>query len=393
MTVDAAAHALRVAGVSKAFGDAVALDAVDLSVAAGSIIAILGPSGCGKTTLLRVVAGLESPDVGTVEIGGTLVAAPGVDVPTERRRVGVVFQHGALFPHLDVASNIAYGLPRGRRRHRRGEALDPRVAELLGLVGLDGFADRSIDTLSGGEAQRVALARALAPDPTLVLMDEPFASLDAQLRQRLRRDVAAVVRAAGATVVMVTHDRDEAFSVADEVVLLRRGAVVQQGPPRALYGRPIDAWSARFLGDVNLVAGRRDGATATTTLGVIPIVANSTGASGHVVVRPEELVVDATPDPTGAGVVTAEEYLGATTSVEVRLADGETVRVRSGGEAIGVGASVTVRRVATEAATWLPLAAPTSDGDEGAGSGHGDREAGDGDPRPVERDAVPDPHD
>ncbi|MBC7373654.1 MAG: ABC transporter ATP-binding protein, partial [Frankiales bacterium] len=224
--------ALRVRGLSKAFGAPV-LNGLDLDVVAGSLVALLGPSGCGKTTLLRLVAGFEPTDAGTVEVGGQLVAGPGCHVAPERRRVGIVPQEGALFPHLSVHDNVAFGLTRAQRRGTRPD-------EVLELVGLAELGRRMPHELSGGQQQRVALARALAPRPSLVLLDEPFSALDAGLRATVRAEVRASLQAAGAAAVLVTHDQQEALSVADVVAVVRDGQVVQAGDPWSVYAQPAD---------------------------------------------------------------------------------------------------------------------------------------------------------
>lgn len=353
--------AVALRGLTKSFGTTEVLRELDLDVSTGSVTALLGPSGCGKTTVLRIVAGLESPDRGTVSIAGAVVSGPGTHVETEHRRIGMIFQNGALFPHLTVARNVGYGLERSQRRG------GPRVDEMLELVGLAGFGERSPDSLSGGQAQRVALARALAPAPSVVLMDEPFSNLDAVLRARLRREVADVVRAAGVTVLLVTHDRDEAFSLADRVAVMRDGRIVQAGAPRDLYRRPADRWVAAFVGDVNLLpASRRPGdpGSADTVLGAVPITDAGDGESpaeggesGEVVIRPEDLEVSPTGTVDGrSGVLVAEEYLGDATMLDVRI-DEILLRVLARGDAVGtiaVGSTVGVRRRGDVApAMWL----------------------------------------
>ena len=211
----------------KSFGEARAVNGFSLEVGEGETVAIVGPSGCGKTTTLRLIAGFERPDSGTIAVGGRVLAGPGVFVPPEKRRIGVVFQDYALFPHFDVAGNVAYGLGRGASRGR--------VSEVLDLVGLGEVADRSTDELSGGQQQRVALARALAPAPDLILLDEPFSNLDASLREQVRGEVRRILQAQGVTSVFVTHDQEEALSLADTVAVVNEGRVEQVGTPEEVY--------------------------------------------------------------------------------------------------------------------------------------------------------------
>ena len=240
---------LRVAGAAKAFGSQPVLHDVDLLVPAGSFTAILGSSGSGKTTLLRIIAGFERLDGGVVRLGGEIVDDAGrMFVPSEQRRIGYVPQEGALFPHLSVGRNVAFGLPRGSGRAGR-------VDDLLALVGLSGYRRRFPHQLSGGQQQRVALARALAIGPEIVLLDEPFSSLDAAMRASVRADVLSVLRRAGTTSILVTHDQDEALSMADQVAVLRGGVIAQLGSPADLYRRPRDVELAQFLGESNVVDG------------------------------------------------------------------------------------------------------------------------------------------
>ncbi|MGA3151071.1 MAG: ABC transporter ATP-binding protein [Streptosporangiaceae bacterium] len=276
---------LAVTGVHKAFGDHPVLTGVDLDVPAGSLTAILGPSGSGKTTLLRVLAGFEHADSGTVRIGATVADGPGAFVPPERRRIGYVPQEGSLFPHLNVAANVSFGLP---ARERRG----PGTEALLESVGLAGLGRRYPHQLSGGQQQRVALARALAIQPTVVLLDEPFASLDAHLRASVRADVREIFRASGATAVLVTHDQDEALSMADRVAVLRDGRIAQCAAPQELYACPADADVARFIGDANLIDGICDGGGVDTMFGRLPLEpAVPSPGPVTVLVRPEQLVL------------------------------------------------------------------------------------------------------
>ena len=237
-------------GVTKTYGPTRVLEGVDLDVPARSITTVLGPSGCGKTTLLRIIAGFTDPDAGTVTFGTSTVVGAGRVVPPQRRHVGYVPQEGALFPHLDVAANITFGLPRGQRR------ATARVDELLALVGLDDALRRRYPhELSGGQQQRVALARALAPRPALVLLDEPFSSLDAGLREGTARAVVAALRAADTTAVLVTHDQSEALSLSDQVAVMRAGRLAQIDNPAALYRSPVDVGVATFVGGAVLLPG------------------------------------------------------------------------------------------------------------------------------------------
>jgi iron(III) transport system ATP-binding protein len=277
---------LAVTGLHKAFGAHPVLTGLDLEVPAGSLTAILGPSGSGKTTLLRLLAGFERADAGTVTIGDTLVDGPGVHLAPERRRLGYVPQEGSLFPHLTVEGNVGFGLS---SRERRGG----RTAQRLESVGLEGLAKRYPHQLSGGQQQRVALARALAIQPALVLLDEPFASLDAHLRASVRADVQQVFRAAGTTAVLVTHDQDEALSTADRVAVLRDGKIAQCAAPQDLYARPVDADLARFIGDANLLEGILGAGVVETILGRLPVESNGSAAPSAgpvtVLIRPEQV--------------------------------------------------------------------------------------------------------
>ncbi len=230
------------------YGDIAAVDHVDLCVPKGSVLAVLGPSGCGKSSLLRAVAGLERAASGSVSYDGQDVSR----VPVHRRGFALMFQDGQLFPHLDVGANIAY--PLRLRRVRQGPRM-ARVQELLTLVGLEGYDERPVGTLSGGERQRVALARALAVEPRLLLLDEPLSALDRGLRERLAVDLRDILRAAGVTAVLVTHDHDEAFTVADRMAVMRDGSIVQDGTLEQVWGHPADAWTARFLGYASVVEG------------------------------------------------------------------------------------------------------------------------------------------
>ncbi|HET8640919.1 MAG TPA: ABC transporter ATP-binding protein [Pseudonocardiaceae bacterium] len=307
---------LIVRGLTKSFGALSVLRGVDLTVPQGSLAAVLGPSGCGKTTLLRIVAGFDNPDAGEVVVGGRPVAGRGRPVPPERRSVGVVPQEGALFPHLSVAANVGFGLPRGRSSRAR-------VDEMLELVGLGGLGSRMPNELSGGQQQRVAVARALAPAPALVLLDEPFSALDTGLRAAVREDVRVALHSANATAVLVTHDQQEALSMATLVAVLQGGRIVQAAPPADLYTRPADLDVASFVGEAVVLPAtlRRDG-TAECTLGAVPVAGGShaDATTGTVLLRPEQIVLG----PAGTGVparVTGVHFYGHDTLVELAVRD------------------------------------------------------------------------
>ena len=280
--------------VSYSFGTVHAVDGVDLLVPQGSLTAVLGPSGCGKTTLLRLVAGFLAPHAGTIAFDDRTVAGPGTSIPPQQRRVGYVPQEGALFPHLDVAANIGFGLPRAQRGSER-------VAEMLDLLELPrAYAERAPHELSGGQQQRVALARALAPAPTVVLRDEPFSSLDASLRVSTGRAVARALHATGTTAVLVTHDQDEALSLADQVAVMRHGRLVQADRPRDLYRTPADAGVAQFVGGAAILPATVTGGVARCALGDAPVNGTVADGEAEVVIRPEQVTI--TPGRSGARV-------------------------------------------------------------------------------------------
>ncbi|KXO87656.1 sugar ABC transporter [Tsukamurella pulmonis] len=318
---------LALRGLTKRYGADTVLRDVDLTVPAGSITAVVGPSGSGKTTLLRLVAGFARPDAGSVRLGGDELASGAAWVAAHRRGVGYVAQDGALFPHLSVARNIAFGLGASLPVRRRAAA--GRVAELLETVSLDpALARRYPHELSGGQQQRVALARALAGSPRIMLLDESFSALDAGLRVATRAAVAEVLGAAGITTVLVTHDQAEALSFADQVAVLRDGALAQVGPPARVYARPASESVARFLGDVVVLDGALDGAAAETVLGWIPVAgADGAVAPGPVplLLRPEQIRI------AGEGVpatVVRVEFFGPDATVTLTLADGTGIEIR-----------------------------------------------------------------
>ena len=312
---------VRMRGLSKSFGSVRAVRELNLDIEPGELLAVLGPSGCGKTTLLRMIAGFEQPDAGCVVVSDEVVAGPGRMVPPEKRKVGMVFQDYALFPHLTVEGNVAFGLTTRPREEREGT-----TRRTLELVGLQHKATCPVYELSGGERQRVALARALAPGPELVLLDEPFSNLDATLRGGLRREVELILRDAEATALLVTHDQEEALSLADRVAVMRDGQIVQVGPPVEVYGSPATRWAAQFVGEVNVLSGVARGTGVETELGVFDLRRPATG-SVHVAVRPEQLELS-TRDGGGNAEVVSREFRGHDVLYRLRHEGGKTLLVQ-----------------------------------------------------------------
>ncbi|HMO07752.1 MAG TPA: ABC transporter ATP-binding protein [Paracoccaceae bacterium] len=311
-------------GLVRRFNGLAVVDGVSLRVAPGQVTCLLGPSGCGKSTTLRMIAGGERPDAGTVSIDGRVVCGPGTYLPPEARGVGLMFQDFALFPHLTVAANIAFGL-KGDRALR-----DARVGELLERVNLKGYATKHPHELSGGEQQRVALARALAPRPRVMLMDEPFSGLDNRLRDGIRDVTLDILKDEGAAVVLVTHEPDEALRMADEIVLMRGGKIVQQGSPYNVYNAPADKAAAAFFSDINVIRGISRGALTDTPFGAFLTPGHADGAEVDIVIRPQHLKIDFDrggrgPNPTpqdgtpAAGSVLRARYLGRESLVEFRM--------------------------------------------------------------------------
>jgi len=305
---------ISVEAVSVSFGDTVALDGFSLDVPTGSLLALVGPSGCGKTTALRVIAGFQHPDSGSVNIRNSVVVGDGKNVPPEKRNVGMVFQDYALFPHVSVAENVGYGV--------RGADRVQRVHDVLRLVGLENHGERFPHELSGGEQQRVALARALAPAPDVVLLDEPFSNLDAPQREQMRRELRRILKGAGATAVFVTHDQAEALAIADVIAVMRDGKIVQSGIPDDVYAEPVSPWVARFLGDAILFGGTVENGAVSTVLG--PIASGlPSGSPAEVMIRPEWISPRVSDD--GPGRVVDREFYGHDQLVEIELTGGETI--------------------------------------------------------------------
>lgn len=315
---------LDVAGLTRAFGGRPVVDDVSLHVAAGQVTCLLGPSGCGKSTTLRMIAGVEQPDTGTISIDGQHVCGPAVSLPPEARSVGLMFQDFALFPHLSVAQNVAFGLTGDKSAKAR------RVGELLERVNLAGYGDKHPHQLSGGEQQRVALARALAPRPRVMLMDEPFSGLDNRLRDGIRDATLDLLKEEGTAVLLVTHEPDEAMRMADEIALMRGGRIVQRGAPYNIYNAPVDKAAAAFFSDINVIRGTSRGALTDTPFGAFLTPGHADGAEVEIVIRPQHLKIDFDrggrgPNPTVAdgtparGLVQRARYLGRESLVEFRM--------------------------------------------------------------------------
>ncbi len=320
---------LTVQSLTRRFGATRVVDDLSLSVAAGQVACLLGPSGCGKSTTLRMIAGVEPADAGIIAIDGTPVQDATTFTPPERRGVGLMFQDFALFPHLTVAQNVAFGLT-GDKAARAA-----RVGEMLGRVNLAGFGPKYPHMLSGGEQQRVALARALAPRPRVMLMDEPFSGLDNRLRDGIRDTTLDVLKEEGAAVLLVTHEPDEALRMGDEILLMRGGRIVQRGAPYNIYNAPVDRAAAAFFSDINVIRGTSRGALTATPFGDFLTPGHADGAEVDIVIRPQHLKIDLDrggrgPDPTpkdgtpARGTVVRARFLGHESLVEFAMDFGGT---------------------------------------------------------------------
>ena len=308
--------AVRCEGLVKTFSDAGALNGLSLDVVKGEILALIGPSGCGKTTLLRLITGVSKPDAGSIEVGGRVMVSSERFVPPEFRRVGMVFQNYALFPHLSVAANIAYGL--------HGADKDDQVSAMLQLVGLSGYADRMPNELSGGEQQRVALARAMGPRPDVLLLDEPFSNLDSGQRVHVRNEVRAILRMSGATAIFVTHHQEEALFMGDRIAVQHQGSIQQVGNPGDVFGNPATRFVATFMGETDFLPGEVTAEGVQTEIGLLqsthPV---SVGDQVEVAVRADDVRI--APDPTSAAIVLTREYRGMVNVYRVRLPSGRFI--------------------------------------------------------------------
>jgi iron(III) transport system ATP-binding protein len=320
---DRAPAALRCVNLSKRFGSELVVKHVDLAAGPGEFVALLGRSGCGKTTTLRMIAGLEVPDGGAIAINGHCVVDDGVWVPPEQRRVGMVFQDAALFPHLSVGKNVGFGLARGDDRRSL-------VAEALARVGLSGYEQRMPHELSGGQQQRVALARALAPMPEIILLDEPFSNLDAGLRVSVRSEVREILAQVKTTAILVTHDQEEALSLADRVAVMANGAIVQDATPEELYHRPASKAIGMFVGDAQFIPGEGIGRRVRCELGDLPAHGQAEGPV-EVMLRPEQLRLALESDAISANAtVLSRLFFGHDQLMRIELDSGSRLNARLG---------------------------------------------------------------
>jgi iron(III) transport system ATP-binding protein len=346
---------LELDGVSKSYGSERVIEDLSLSVYEGEILTLLGPSGCGKTTTLRLIAGLERPNGGEVSLNGTAVSGPDRFVEPEDRGIGVVFQEFALFPHLTAAENVAFGID-----DWDADAREERVDELLDLVGLDAQRDSYPDELSGGQQQRVALARSLAPEPEVLLLDEPFSNLDVDLRVKMREEVRRILKETGVTAVSVTHDQEEALSISDRVAVMNDGRIEQVGDPEGVFQQPESRFVAGFLGHASFLPGYVHDGEVTTGLGPIPRDQINGLASTYdrtridVLVRPDD--IRAIPvDGDADGRVVSRRYLGPTVLYEVHLNDDTVVQcMHNHDETIPLDTEVRIELDADHDLAWFP---------------------------------------
>jgi iron(III) transport system ATP-binding protein len=312
-----------------------AVDRVSLELARGEVLGLVGPSGCGKTTLLRIIAGFESLQAGIVEIDGQRVAGNGRWIAPEQRQVGIVFQDHALFPHLNVIQNIAFGLHSDAVRRRDKAALHSRqqqITAMLDLIGLEGLEYRYPHELSGGQQQRVALARALAPQPRLLLLDEPLSNLDMQTRLRLRQEVRDILKATGTSAVFVTHDQQEALAIADSIAIMHQGQLEQIGNPEHIYSQPVSRFVATFMNQMNILPAQRRGQVWETEVGNFAVTAPTNAHTGELMIQEEDVLLH--PDPTAVAVIKTRQFLGRQYRYGLETPSGKKLHARTPSETI-----------------------------------------------------------
>ena len=329
-----------------------AVDEVSFQLTQGDILGLLGPSGCGKTTLLRMIAGFEQPSTGTIELGGNLVASTSQLLPPEQRNTGMVFQDYALFPHLSIADNIAFGL---NKKKLSKKDIKHRIAEVLTLVGLDGLEKRYPHQLSGGQQQRVALARALAPQPALILLDEPLSNLDVQVRIRLRHEIRHILKATGITAIFVTHDQEEALAICDKIGVMSSGKIEQLGTPEAIYTRPASRFVAEFVTQANFIPAKRQGKLWTTEIGQWELLSPAeTVPEGDLMVRQEDILLE--PDDTAKVVICDRQFLGREYRYCLRTPSGGQIHARTTLQTqLPIGTKVQLA-IASQSAQVFPVA-------------------------------------
>ncbi|MBO0350231.1 ABC transporter ATP-binding protein [Phormidium pseudopriestleyi FRX01] len=340
---------LRLESVTKTFDASgyPAVNRVSLNLPKGEILTLLGPSGCGKTTLLRLLAGFEKPDAGVIEIGGRQVAGGGVWIPPEHRQLGMVFQEYALFPHLTVAENVAFGLKKQQKQRIQQE-----VTEAIALVGLEGLSKRYPHQLSGGQRQRVALARAIAPAPAIVLLDEPLSNLDVQVRLYLREEIRKILKSTNTTAIFVTHDQEEALAISDRIAVMKKGRIEQFGTPEEIYEEPASRFVAGFVTQANFLPARRIGKLWETEVGSFAVEVPQavmpepvdTSNEGELMIREEDLILK--PDETGEVVIRDRQFLGREHRYCLMTPSGLEFHARISGESLlAIGTRVQVAAI------------------------------------------------
>lgn len=341
--------AVRVEHLHKSFGRFTAIRDVSLGVHEGEILGLLGPSGCGKTTLLRLIAGLDTPDAGEIRVGDRCVAAANVFVPPEQRSLGMVFQDFALFPHLTVAENIAFGLQQQRLSKQQ---IQERVAAVLALVHLEGMQKRYPHELSGGQQQRVALARAIAPQPAVILLDEPLSNLDAQVRLQLREELRTILKGTGTTAIFVTHDQEEALSLSDRLAVMRQGKIEQVGTPQEIYCQPASRFVAGFITQANFLPACAEGSQVRTDVGTFPLLEALAKGEGEVMIREEDLQLQPDTEATSCFVIRDRQFLGREYRYCIQLPCGKELHARQPlAVDIPIGTAV---KVAAEVVRFFP---------------------------------------